>query len=61
MKIASSVLDLWLDASLGPHDSNELQKVFLQSTYESEENEVLFVKIGTKFLDLRLDISFRAK
>ena len=59
MKIGSRVLDYGSMHLLGPHDPNivsgpqnpkskkflRFHNFFLQSTYDSDENEVLFVKI----------------
>ena len=36
-------------------------KILLDLPYDSRENNVLFVKIGAKFLDLQLDMSFGPK
>ena len=76
MKIEARVQDLWLDMSFGPKwpKANVVskpqtlkpktflrQKVLLDSSYDSVENEVLFVKIWARVLHLWLDMFFESK
>ena len=49
MKIGARVLDLWLDIRLlGPSGPNMVSRPQTPSLRDSGENELLFVKIGTR-------------